>query len=107
MTSPQEKRPLSDRLEQLGEAIVAAKRRARECEIAKPKVSGEIAQMTDQILEAHADNEEQHASKASAARAKLEGRTLRDAEERWEGAKRAVSKAEAEGDCSPRRASTG
>ena len=90
------KRPLSARLAELGEAVPAAQRRARECEIAHRKVVAEIAQLTDAVTDAYADGDEPRAAKASKQRAALEQGSLREAEERLEGAKRAVAKAEAE-----------
>jgi hypothetical protein len=44
------KRPLSARLAELGEAVPAAQRRARECEIAHRKVVAEIAQLTARVV---------------------------------------------------------
>jgi hypothetical protein len=90
------KRPLSARLAELGEAVPAAQRRARECEIAHRRVVAEIAQLTDAVANAYADGAEDRAAKASKQRAALEQGSLREAEERLEGAKRAVAKAEAE-----------
>jgi hypothetical protein len=58
-------------------------------------VVAEIAQLTDAVADAYADDEAQ-AAKASKQRAALELGSLRNAEERLEGAKRAVTKAEAE-----------
>lgn len=90
------KMPLSDRLGELSAAVPAAKRRERECDMAFRDVTANVAHLRDAILDAHADGDEQRAAKASKERAKLEGGALRDAEERLEGAKRAVSRAEAE-----------
>lgn len=88
--------PLSDRLATLSEAVPAASQRARECDIAHRKVVGEIAQLTDAVTDAYADNDEAKAAKASKQRAALEQGSLREAEERLEGARRAVQRAEVE-----------
>jgi len=90
------KRPLSARLAELGEAVPAAQRRARECELAHRRVAAEIKQLTDAVTDAYADDDEDRAAKASKQRAALEQGSLREAEERLEGAKRAVANAEAE-----------
>jgi hypothetical protein len=96
VTARKADRPLSRRLEALGEAVPAAKRRERECEIAHRSVVAEIAQLTDAVAESYADGDEGRAAKASKQRAALESGSLREAEERLEGARRTVSRAEAE-----------
>jgi hypothetical protein len=90
------KRPLSARLAALSEAVPAAQRRARECDVTHRRVVAEIAQLTDAVTDAYADGDEAKAAKASKQRAALEHGSLREAQERLEGAKRAVAKAEAE-----------
>jgi hypothetical protein len=90
------KTPLSDRLAALSEAVPAANRRARECELAHRRVVAEIAQLTDAVTDAYADGDEGRAAKASKQRAALEQGSLREAEERLEGARRAVQRADVE-----------
>ena len=87
---------MSARLVALSEAVPAAQRRARECELEHRRVSGEIARLTDAVTDSYADGDEARAAKASKQRALLEQGSLREAAERLEGAKRAVAKAEAE-----------
>jgi len=87
---------LTSKLAALGQAIVAAKARVRDCDLAHRKVAADVARLTDAVLEAHADGDDGRAAKASTARAKLEQTTLRDAAERLEGAKLAVTRAEAD-----------
>lgn len=96
MTRRAKERPLSDRLAALGEAMTAAKQRERECELEHRRVDAEIAQLTDAIADAYADNDEARAAKASKQRASLEDGSLREAEERLEGARRAVQRADVE-----------
>jgi len=86
---------LTSKLAALGQAIVAAKARVRDCDLAHRKVAADVARLTDAVLEAHADGDDGRAAKAT-ARAKLEQTTLRDAAERLEGAKLAVTRAEAD-----------
>jgi hypothetical protein len=59
------KRPLSARLVELGEAVPAAQRRARECEVAHRRVVAEIARLTDAVADAYASSDEARAAKAS------------------------------------------
>jgi hypothetical protein len=96
MSVRKQDQPLSERLAALSEAVPRVARRARECELAHRRVVAEIAQLTDAIADSYADNDEPRAAKASKQRAALEQAGLREAEERHEGAKRAVAKAEAE-----------
>lgn len=92
----QQDRPLSARLHKLGAALVAAKQRQQERELEHRRVAAEIAQLTDAIADAYADNDEARAAKASKQRASLEQGTLREAEERLEGAGLAVQRADVE-----------
>jgi len=87
---------LTSKLAALGEAIVAAKARVRDCDLAHRKVAADVARLTDAVLEAHAVGDDGRAAKASKQRAALESTTLRDAAERLEGAKLAVTRAEAD-----------
>jgi len=87
---------LTAELSAIGEAIVAAKARVRDCDLAYHKVAADVAQLTDSVVSAHADGNDARAAKASKERAKLEQTTLREAAERLEGAKLAVSRSEAE-----------
>jgi hypothetical protein len=96
MSSRKQDRPLSARLAALSEALPAAKQRERECELAHRRAEADVARLRDAVIDAHSDGDEQRAAKASRERDKAEQVTLRDAEERLEGAKRAVAKAEAE-----------
>jgi len=96
MSARKQDRPLSDRLDQMGAAITAAKQRAREAELAHRRAEADALRLRDAVIEAHADGDDARARKASAARDKAEQGTLRDAAERLEGATRAVTKAEAE-----------
>jgi hypothetical protein len=96
MTARKQDRPLSARLAVLSEAVPAAQRRARECEMTHRRVVAEIAQLTDAVAEAYADDDEARAAKASKQRATLELGSLRDAEERLEGARRAQQRADVE-----------
>jgi hypothetical protein len=96
MTARKQDRPLSARLDKLGAALVAAKQRERECELGHRRVAAEIAQLTDAIADAYADNDEARAAKASTQRASLEQGRLREAEERLQGARRAAQRADVE-----------
>lgn len=96
MSAGEKMRPLSARLAELEEAVPAAKRREHECETAHRKIAAEIAQLGDVIADAYADNNEARAAKASKQRAALEQGSLREHEERLEGARRAVQRADAE-----------
>ena len=87
---------MSARLAELGEAVPAAKQRERECQAAHRRVVNEIARFGDVIADAYAIDDETRAAKASKERASLERVALREAEERLEGARRAVQRAEAE-----------
>lgn len=89
-------RRLTAQLAAMGEAIVAAKARVRDCDMAHQKVVADVATLTDDVLEAHADGDDARAAKASKERAKLEQTTLREAAERLEGARRGVTRAEAD-----------
>jgi len=95
MSARKQDRPLSDRLAVLSDAVPAASRRARECEVAHRGVVAEIARLTDAVTDAYAEGDEARAAKASKERAKLEQGSLREAEERLEGAHLAAAKAEA------------
>ncbi len=90
------KRPLSAELARLTEAVPAAKARERACELEHRRVVGELAKLTDAIADFYAQVDEPAAAKASAARAKLEAGAVRECEERLEGARRAVQRAEVE-----------
>ena len=96
MTPRKQDRPLTARLAQLGEALVAAKQRVRERELEHRRVAAEIAQLTDAVANAFADNDEARAAEASKQRASLEQGGLREAEERLEGARRAAQHADVE-----------
>lgn len=96
MTPRTRSTPLSARLAELGAAVPVAQQRARECETTHRRVVAEIEQLTDVVADAYADDDETRAAKASKQRAALESGSLREAEERLEGAKRAVSRAEAD-----------
>ncbi len=89
-------RRLTSKLTALGQAIVAAKARVRDCDLAHRKVAADVARLTDAVLEAHAVGADDRAAVASKQRAALESTTLRDAAERLEGAKLAVTRAEAD-----------
>lgn len=89
-------RPLSERLEALNDAVVAAKARAREMEDAQRAVHEKVAEATEAIVEAHAVGDDATAAKVSKQRARLEQGAVREAEEKLAGAKRAVARAEAE-----------
>jgi hypothetical protein len=90
------KTPLSARLAALGEALVSAKQRERERELEHRRVEAEIARLTDAVADAYAANDEAKAAKASKQRAALEQGSLREAEERLEGARRAAQRADVE-----------
>ncbi len=96
MSARKRERPLGARLAELGEAITAAKQRARDCELAHSRAQGDVLRLRDAVIDALAADDEARARKASAARDKAEQATLRDAAERLEGATRRVAKAEAE-----------
>ena len=87
------KTPLTAKLAEHGEAVGASNRRAREAELALTRVTGEIKRLTDAITNAYADGDERRAAAASTERAGLDA-SLREHEERLEGARRAVAKAE-------------
>jgi chromosome segregation ATPase len=90
------KTPLSDRLAELSAAVPAANQHARALEVEHRRVVAEIARLTDAIADAYSNNDEARAAKAIKQRAMLETGSLREAEERLEGARRAVSRAESE-----------
>src|SRR5215211_1009763 len=96
MTAREQNRPLTAQLAAMNEAIVKAKQRARECELAHRRAEADLVRLRDAVIDAHAENNETKARKASTERDKAEGTTLRDAAERLEGANRAVAKAEAD-----------
>lgn len=96
MSARKRDRPLSARLAELTEAIVKGSRQAREAEIAHRRVEGEIARLRDAAAEAYSVGDEPRAQKASRERAELEGSGLREAEERLDGARRAVQRADVE-----------
>jgi hypothetical protein len=96
MTPRKQDRPLTARLAQLGAALVATKQRERERVLEHRRVAGEIAQLTDAVADAFADDDEARAAKASKQRASLEQGGLREAEERLEGARRAARRADVE-----------
>lgn len=86
---------MSDRLAELGATVPIAQQRARECEIAHRELVAEITQLTDSIADAYANSDETLAADLSKQRAARED-AGRQAGERLEGARRAVSRAEAE-----------
>jgi hypothetical protein len=90
------KRPLSARLDKLGADLVAANHRVRDCEVAHRRAEADGARLRDAVVDAHADGDEARAAKASQERDKAESGTLRDAEERLEGARRALQRADVE-----------
>jgi hypothetical protein len=90
------KTPLSDRLAELSAAVPVANQHARALELEHRRVVAEIARLTDAIADAYADGDDARAAKAITQRATLETGSLREAEERLEGARRAVSRAESE-----------
>lgn len=90
------KRPLSSRLVELSDVMATAKQRERECELEHRRVEAEIAQLTDAVTDSYADGDEARAAKASKQRASLEQGSLREAEERLEGARRAAQRADVE-----------
>jgi hypothetical protein len=90
------KRPLGAELAQLGQNIAAAKQRARTVDLEHRQVRAQLAESTEAITEAYADGDEAKASKLSAARARLETGSVRDADEKLAGAQRAVVRAEAD-----------
>jgi hypothetical protein len=96
MTARKQERPLGAQLAAMREAIVTAKQRARDCELAHRRADGDVARLRDAVIDAHADGDEARARKAGTERDKAERTTLRDAAERLEGARRAVVKAEAD-----------
>jgi hypothetical protein len=96
MTRRAKKRPLSDRLTALGDAVTSAKARLRDMELEHGQVTAKIAAASDAIVEAHAIGDTAEATRLSTERAKLEGGVIRDAEERLAGARVAVSRAEVE-----------
>lgn len=89
-------RPLSERLGALDEAVVAARVRAREMEDAQRQVAAKVAEVTEGIVEAHAVGDDATAAKLSKERGKLEQSAVREADEKLAGAKRAVTRAQAE-----------
>jgi len=96
MTARAKARPLSDRLAELSDAVTAAKQRARDAELEHGQVVAKITAARDAIVEAHAVGDAATAARLSKDRARLEGATLRGAEERLEGARVALSRAEVE-----------
>ena len=88
-------RPLSERMAELGEQIVLARRRP-ELELAQQRIVDEVAQLSEQIVELHTSGDDDGAVRLGKRRARLEGAGLREAGERLEGAKRAVDRAEVE-----------
>jgi hypothetical protein len=91
-----DERPLTDRMAELGEAVAAAKIKARELEVAEQSIRAEVATLSEAVIEAHAVGDNALGVKLSKQRARAEGAGLRDASERLEGAKRAVDRAEVE-----------
>ena len=96
MSARNPKRPLSARLAELSEAIVRGNQRVRDAEIAQRRAEADVARLRDAVIDAHADGDEQRAAKASRERAELEQSALREAQERLEGARRAVQRADVE-----------
>ena len=93
MTGGAKARPVSARLVELGDAIVAAKQRARAAELGHREITAKVEQTTEAIKDAYAAGDEAKAAKLGRERAKLAGDTTPG--ERLEGAQRAVAKAEA------------
>ena len=87
---------MSDRLSALSAAVTAAKERARAMELEHGQVVAMIAAARDGIVEAHAVGDDAAVARLSKDREQLEGGAIRDAEERLEGARVAVSRAEVE-----------
>jgi hypothetical protein len=96
MTARKRDRPLSARLAELGDAVIAAQQRVREMEAESVRVKASVDEATEGIVEAHAAGNMALAEKLSTDRERLEGSAVRDAGERVEGASRALMRAEAE-----------
>jgi hypothetical protein len=90
------KQALNARLAELGAAVVAAKQRVRDAEIAQRRVEADVARLRDAVIDAHADGDEARAAKARSERATLERDGLPEAVERFEGARLALQRAEIE-----------
>jgi hypothetical protein len=89
-------RPLSERLAELTDAITTASTRAREIGLEQERVVAKVAEIGEEIVEAHAAGDDVNAAKLSKQRARLETTDVREAGERVEGAQRAVQRAEVE-----------
>jgi hypothetical protein len=96
MTGRAKARPLFDRLTVLSDAVAGAMSRLRDREAEHGQVVAKITAATDAIVEAHAVGDDAEAARLSVERATLEGGVIRDAEERVEGARVALSRAEVE-----------
>jgi hypothetical protein len=87
--------PLHDRLAELRDAIVTAKRRAREVELEHQAAQAEVERIGEARVEAFAAGDEPLADDLQAERVSAE-QAVRDFAERVAGAERAVQHAEAE-----------
>jgi chromosome segregation ATPase len=91
---PTGERPLSDQLHALGEAVGAAKVHQRDVEVKQQQLAQEIADLSEQVVELHAQGDAVAVAKVSKTRARQEGVVARDLAERLAGARRATERAE-------------
>jgi len=96
MSAAETKRPLTDHLGELTQAIVAAGTRARALDVERRQIRDRLAQVTEEITEAYAVGDDDQAEKLSRARTKLETGSVRDADEKLAGAQRALARAQAD-----------